>query len=174
MAEAGEEFRRTGRKQRRLTEFAYATVKSWNRERRAVARLEHGPLGPNPRCVAASLSDPDIARLCDGLYCARGEMENRIKEQQLHLFADRASCHRWWPNQFRLLLSGLACVLADEIRRRALRRTRLARAQVHTIRLRMLKIGAVLRAQHAQRVAPPLPAPARPRTGGCSRLPSPG
>jgi len=70
-------------------------------------------------------------------------MENRIKEQQLCLFADRTSCHRWWPNQFRLLLSSLAYVLVDEIRSRALRGTRLARAQAGTIRLRMLKIGAV-------------------------------
>ncbi|MDH3694674.1 MAG: transposase, partial [Gammaproteobacteria bacterium] len=73
-----------------------------------------------------------------------GEMENRIKEQQLDLFADRTSCHRWWPNQFRLLLSSLAYTLLEAIRRLALAGTELARAYVGTIRLKLLKIGAVI------------------------------
>ena len=78
------------------------------------------------------------------LYCARGDMENRIKEQQLDLFADRTSCHKWWPNQFRLLLSSLAYTLLETIRRIGLAGTDMARAQVGTIRLKLLKIGAVI------------------------------
>ena len=86
---------------------------------------------------------PDDRALYEDLYCARGEMENRIKEQQM-LFADRTSAHRWWPNQFRLLLSALAYTLLEAIRRLALHGTDLARAQVATIRLKLLKIGAVI------------------------------
>ena len=78
------------------------------------------------------------------LYCARGDMENRIKEQQLDLFADRTSCHKWWPNQFRLLLSSLAYALVETIRRLGLAGTEMARAQAGTIRLKLLKIGAVI------------------------------
>ena len=82
--------------------------------------------------------------LYDEVYCARGEMENRIKEQQLDLFADRTSCHRWWPNQFRLLLSSLAYILLESIRRLALQGTELAHAYVGTLRLKLIKIGAVI------------------------------
>ena len=77
-------------------------------------------------------------------YCARGEAENRIKEQQLDLFSDRTSCHAWWPNQFRLLLSSFAYVLVESLRRLGLADTELARAQAGTIRLKLLKIGAVV------------------------------
>ena len=77
-------------------------------------------------------------------FIARGEMENRIKEQQLGLFADRTSCHGWWANQFRLLLSSCAYVLMERLRALALAGTELARAQVGTIRLKLLKIGAVV------------------------------
>lgn len=80
----------------------------------------------------------------DAIYCARGDMENRIKEQQLHLFADRTSCHEWWPNQYRVLLSAFAYVLLNTLRRVALAGTELARAYVGTIRLKLLKIGAVV------------------------------
>ena len=82
--------------------------------------------------------------LYDTLYCARGDMENRIKEQQLDLFADRTSCHNWWPNQLRLLLSSLAYTLLEALQRLALHGTALARAYVGTIRLKLLKIGAVV------------------------------
>ena len=82
--------------------------------------------------------------LYDQIYCARGEMENRIKEQQLGLFSDRTSCHYWWPNQFRLLLSSCAYVLLEALRRLGLQSTELARAQVGTIRFKLLKIGAVI------------------------------
>ena len=82
--------------------------------------------------------------LYDALYCQRGEMENRIKEQPLDLLADRTSCHDWWPNQFRLILASLAYGLIEAIRRRALKGTDMARAQAGTIRLKLLKIGAVV------------------------------
>ncbi|MDP7427079.1 MAG: transposase [Alphaproteobacteria bacterium] len=108
----------------------------------SIARLEHGPKGANPRYVVTNL-EGDGQKLYDGLYCQRGEMENRIKEQQLALFADRTSCQRWWPNQFRLLLSSLAYSLLEAIRRLALRDTRMARAQAGMIRLKLLKVGAV-------------------------------
>ncbi len=108
-----------------------------------IARIEHGPRGANPRFVVTNLAG-DGRALYEGLCCARGEMENRIREQQLQLFADRTSCHRWWPNQFRLLLASLAHTLLDAIRRLGLQGTRMVRAQCATIRLRLLKIGAVI------------------------------
>ncbi len=125
-----------------FTNFQYAAG-SWDRERRILAKVEVTALGRNPRYVVTNLSG-DAKKLYDRLYCARGDMENRIKEQQLDLFADRTSCHRWWSNQFRLLLSSLAYVLMEALRRMALKRTDLARACVGTIRLRLLKIGAVI------------------------------
>ena len=129
-------------KQRLFTHFRYAAG-SWDRSRRVIAKAEHSERGSNPRYVVTNLrGDPE--RLYDRLYCARGEMENRIKEQQLDLFADRTSCHGWWANQFRLLLSGLAYTLLEAIRRLALQKTELARAYVGTIRLKLLKIGAII------------------------------
>ena len=86
--------------------------------------------------------DPET--IYDGVYCARGEAENRIKEQQLRLFADRTSCMNWLPNQFRVLLSALACTLVESMRRIALRGRELARARCDTIRLKLLNIGAVI------------------------------
>ena len=86
----------------------------------------------------------DGGALYDRVYCQRGEMENRIKEQQLHLFADRTSCHEWWANQFRLLLVSLAYTLVNAVRSFALKGTDMARAQVATIRLKLFKIGAVI------------------------------
>ena len=140
LAEAG--FAESGAKQRRFAELTYG-ARSWDRMRRVIARIEHGPRGANPRFVVTNLAG-DGRALYEQLYCARGEMENRIKEQQLQLFADRTSCHGWWPNQFRLLLASLAYTLIDAIRRCGLHGTRMARAQCATIRLRLLKIGAVI------------------------------
>ena len=140
LAEAG--FVDSGVKQRRFAELAYG-ARSWDRQRRGIARIEHGPKGANPRFVVTNLAG-DGRDLYERLYCARGEMENRIKEQQLQLFADRTSCHRWWPNQFRLLLASLAYTLLDAIRRRGLAGTEMARAQCATIRLKLLKVGAVI------------------------------
>ncbi len=108
-----------------------------------IARIEHGSKGANPRYIVTNL-DGDGQELYEKLYCARGDMENRIKEQQLDLFADRTSCHKWWTNQFRLLLSSLAYTLLETIRRIGLKGTEMARAQCGTIRLKLLKIGAVI------------------------------
>ena len=102
------------------------------------------PLEPGRyRYVVTSLRGCSAEWLYDHRYCARGEMENRIKEQQF-LFSDRTSCHAWWPNQYRLLLSGLAYLLLERLRRIYLKRTAFAQAQVNTIRLKLLKIGAVI------------------------------
>ena len=140
--EAAEWHKATGEKVRWFAEVNYA-AKSWNRPRRVIAKIEYGPLGANPRFVVTNLNG-DPQALYDELYCARGEMENRIKEQQLGLFADRTSAHHWWANQFRLLLSSLAYTLLEHIRRTTLKGTELAQAQVGTIRLKLLKIGAVI------------------------------
>jgi len=131
-----------GAKVRWFTDIQYAAG-SWDRKRRVIAKLEHSGKGSNPRYVVTNLNG-DGKTLYDKLYCARGEMENRIKEQQLDLFADRTSCHRWWPNQFRLLLSSLAYMLLEAIRRLALKGTELANAYVGTLRLKLLKVGAVI------------------------------
>ena len=131
----------TGRKQRLFGNLRYG-AHTWDRPRRVIARIEHTGKGSNPRYVVTNL--PGHSRkLYERIYCARGEMENRIKEQ-LQLFSDRTSAHRWWPNQFRLLLSALAYTLLEAIRRLGLKGTELARAQVVTIRLKLLKIGAVI------------------------------
>jgi hypothetical protein len=131
-----------GEKVRWFTDFHYG-ARSWDHPRRIIAKIEHTAKGSNPRYVVTNLEgDPEA--LYDRLYCARGDMENRIKEQQLDLFADRTSCHKWWPNQFRLLLSSLAYVLLEAIRRLALKGTELAHAYVGTLRLKLLKIGAVI------------------------------
>jgi hypothetical protein len=131
-----------GTKQRLCVDLQYG-AHSWDRERRVILRAEHGAAGANPRYVVTNLGG-DADTLYEQLYCQRGEMENRIKEQQLGLFADRTSCHHWWPNQLRLLLAGLAYTLIEGIRRIALAGTELARAQVATIRLKLLKIGTII------------------------------
>jgi hypothetical protein len=142
-ADAEAIFTLTNQKQRLLGEFQYAAG-TWDRQRRVIARIEHSDKGPNPRYVVTSLGhEPQF--LYDKIYCGRGEMENRIKEQQLDLFADRTSCHDLVANQFRLLLSSMAYVLVETLRRTALAGTELACAQAGTIRLKLLKIGAVVR-----------------------------
>jgi hypothetical protein len=93
--------------------------------------------------VVSNLSG-NAQHIYEKIYCARGEMENRIKEQQLGLFADRTSCHKWWSNQFRLLLSSAAYVLMEAIRRVGLKGSEMARAQVSTIRLKLFKIGTIV------------------------------
>jgi len=142
MAEAETAFVQEAQKQRRFAWLDYA-ADSWDRERRIIAKAEFGTQGRNPRFVVTSLAG-DAQALYDEVYCARGEMENRIKEQQLGLFSDRTSCHSWWANQFRVILSAAAYVLMETIRRVGLRGTELARAQVGTIRLKLLKIGTVI------------------------------
>ena len=131
----------TRRKQRLFGNLRYA-AHSWDRERRVIARIEHTSKGSNPRYVVTNLPG-NGKKLYERIYCQRGEMENRIKEQ-MQLFSDRTSATRWWPNQFRLLLSALAYTLLEALRRLGLKGTELARAQVATIRLKLLKIGAVV------------------------------
>ncbi len=140
--EAAARFQSTGSKQRLFGEFQYA-AKTWKRERAVLIKAEHVSKGSNPRFVVTNITD-DPGYLYDEIYCARGEMENRIKEQQLHMFADRTSCHDWWANQFRLLLSSMAYTLVEAIRRLGLCGTELQEAQCDTIRVRLLKIGAVI------------------------------
>jgi hypothetical protein len=134
--------RKSGEKVRLFKRFKYRAG-SWDKKRCIIAKAEHTAEGANPRFVVTNLVGR-AQRLYDQIYCARGEMENRIKEQQLGLFSDRTSCHYWWPNQFRLLLSSCAYVLLEALRRLGLKSTELARAQVGTIRLKLLKIGAVI------------------------------
>jgi hypothetical protein len=137
---AERQFRRTGRPQRVFGSFSYAAG-SWDRPRRVIAKAEHTARGPNPRFVVVNVPG-DPQELYEDVYCQRGEMENRIKEQQLGRFADRTSCHRFLANQFRLLLSSAAYVLVQALRRTALAGTELARAQVGTIRLKLFKVAA--------------------------------
>ena len=139
---ARKSFRATGTKSRVFAEFDYA-ARTWRRTRWVIARIEHGPKGRNPRFIVTNL-DRDAKELYERVYCARGDMENRIKEQQLALFADRTSSTKWWTNQFRVLLAALAYTVLETMRRTALRGTDLARAQCQTLRLRLLKIGAVV------------------------------
>jgi len=142
LAEVARRHEDSGRAERMFCEFVYA-AKTWRHERRVIAKAEHLSKGSNPRFVVTNLHDAP-RELYEDLYCARGEMENRIKEQQLGLFADRTSSTRWWTNQFRLLLSSLAYVLIDHVRRVGLAGTQLARAQVSTLRVRLFKVGAVI------------------------------
>ena len=133
-------YRGTGLKQRLFEDLHYAAA-TWDRPRRVIAKAEHTDQGENPRFVVTSLAG-EAQDLYDHLYCQRGEAENRIKEQQLGLFADRTSCHDFQANQFRVMLSAAAYVLVETLRRVGLAGTELAQAQVDTIRLKVLKIGA--------------------------------
>jgi hypothetical protein len=137
---AERQFLRTGQPQRLFGSLSYAAG-SWDRLRRVIVKAEHNAQGANPRFVVTNVPG-DPQELYEDVYCQRGEMENRIKEQQLGLFAGRTSCHRFLANQFRLLLSSAAYVLMQALRREALAGTELARAQVGTIRLKLLKVAA--------------------------------
>jgi hypothetical protein len=146
MHEAKQMCEQTGHAARVFTDLDYRTRKSWSRSRRVVAKAEHLPgiRGENPRFVVTSLRAEDLAAqtLYEDHYCARGDMENRIKEQQLDLFADRTSCATMRANQIRLALSTIAYTLISALRRLGLTDTALAHAQCGTIRTRLLKIGA--------------------------------
>jgi hypothetical protein len=147
MHEATEQWNRTGKPARVFTEFQYRTRKTrkggWDRERRVVAKAEHIDGKENPRFVVTSLSD-ESRKLYEEIYCARGDMENRIKEQ-FSLFADRVSAETMRANQMRLYLSAMAYVLVSGLRRLGLKATELAEAQISTIRTKLLKIGARIR-----------------------------
>lgn len=140
MDAAEEAFQGSGQKQRHFHEFFYAAG-TWDRKRRIIVKAERLLQGSNCRFVVTNLTEPP-QQIYDGRYTARGDMENRIKEQQLGLFADRTSCHDFAANQFRLLLASAAYVLVEHLRRVALAGTELARAQVGTIRVKLLKVAA--------------------------------
>ena len=146
MIEAKKLQQSTGKAARVFSGFAYSTLESWSRSRRVVAKAEYLDKGENPRFLVTSL-DPEQwpdQPLYEQLYCARGEMENRIKEQMC-LFADRLSTGRMKSNQLRLYLSALAYTLMEALRRLGLKGTEWAQAQVDTIRLKLLKIGTIVR-----------------------------
>jgi len=133
----------TGSDQRRYGDLLYAAG-TWSRERRVIHKAEHNALGENNRYVVTNLAG-NARHLYEDVYCARGDMENRIKEQQLHLFADRTSSPSFAVNQLRLLLSAFAYVLMERLRSLTLRGTAFARAQCDTMRLKLLKVAAVIR-----------------------------
>ena len=147
MAQAKSQYEATEHAARVFRDFRYRTRKSWSCERRVIGKAEHLAKGENPRFVVTTLSTQewDARSLYEELYCARGDMENRIKEQQLALFADRTSTHEMRSNQLRLYFSSFAYVLMQTLRRLGLNGTSMARAQCDTIRLKLFKIGAHIR-----------------------------
>jgi hypothetical protein len=147
LAAAQKQSQRTGKSARRFKDFAWRTRNSWSRERRVVAKAEWTGGEANPRFVVTSLAreEHQARHLYEKLYCARGEMENRIKECQLDLYADRTSAHTMRANQLRLWFASMAYVLICALRRIGLRHTQFARAACGTIRLKLLKIGALVR-----------------------------
>jgi hypothetical protein len=128
-------------------DFRYETRESWSRERRVVGKAEYLDKGANPRFIVTSIEmqQMDAPALYEDLYCERGDMENRIKEQQLHLFADRTSAGKMRANQLRLYFSSVAYMLLQALRRLGLKGTKMAKAQCNTIRLKLLKVGAQVR-----------------------------
>jgi hypothetical protein len=147
LAAAAELSGRTGKPARRFKDFIWSTRDSWSRERRVVAKAEWTQGEANPRFVVTSLSreEHQARHLYEKVYCARGEMENRIKECQLDLYADRTSAKTMRANQLRLFFASLAYVLVCALRRIGLAHTQFARASCGTIRLKLLKIGALVR-----------------------------
>jgi hypothetical protein len=147
LAAAQEQSQRTGHPARRFKDFTWRTRDSWSRARRVVAKAEWTEGAANPRFVVTSLArdEHEARHLYEKLYCARGEMENRIKECQLDLYADRTSAHTMRANQLRLWFASMAYVLICALRRIGLAHTQFARASCGTIRLKLLKIGALVR-----------------------------
>lgn len=146
MAQAEAESRRTGQPARRFKDFRYSTRKSWSRRRRVIGKAEWTQGEANPRFIVTSLSrdEAEARHLYEKVYCARGDMENRIKECQIDMFADRTSANTMRANQLRLWFSSMAYVLLCALRRIGLQHTRFARASCGSIRLALLKIGAVV------------------------------
>jgi hypothetical protein len=146
LVEAREESRATGEPARRFKDLTWSTRKSWSRKRRVVAKAEWTKGEANPRFIVTSLTtaDGDGRRLYENVYCARGEMENRIKECQMDLFADRTSTGTLRANQLRLWFASMAYVLLDTLRRIGLQATDLADATCGTIRRKLFKIGALV------------------------------
>lgn len=140
-------FHQTGQAARVYKDFRYRTRKSWSCPRRVIGKAEHLAKGENPRFVVTNLPEDefDAAAVYENEYCARGDMENRIKEQQLYLFADRTSASTMRANQLRLWFSSVAYVLVNTLREVGLRGTQFERAQCHTIRLKLFKVAAAIR-----------------------------
>ena len=147
LAQAKARFEETGKPARVFKDFLYSTLDSWSGEHRVIAKAEHLDKGSNPRFVVTSLPSDEFPAQAtyEETYCARGDMENRIKETQLGLFADRTSAATMRANELRLWFSSAAYVLMTALRRRGLQGTELAQAQCDTIRLKLLKIGARIR-----------------------------
>jgi len=147
LAQAAKQSQKTGKPARRFKDFAWRTRDSWSHERRVVAKAEWTEGKANPRFVVTSLAreEHEARHLYEKLYCARGEMENRIKECQLDLYADRTSAKTMRANQLRLWFAAIAYVLICALRRMGLAHTQFARAACGTIRLKLLKIGALVR-----------------------------
>lgn len=134
-------FEITKEKQQLFTDFYYA-ANSWNNQRRIIGKAEYNSKGANKRFIITTLSEPN-EEVYKNIYCPRGKMENKIKEQ-FELFSYRTSCHRWWPNQLRILLSALAYVLIENLRSVYLKETQFFTSQISTIRLKLFKLGAVI------------------------------
>lgn len=147
LKQAEDQFKTTGKASRVFKDFEYQTLDSWSRSRRVIGKAEHLAKGSNPRFVVTSLRADEChaATLYEQRYCARGEMEDRIKEQQLFLFANRTSCRTMRANHLRLWMSAVAYVLLNAIRQYGLKDTELEEAQCGTMRLKLLKIGARVR-----------------------------
>jgi Transposase DDE domain group 1 len=146
LAQAREESAATGKPARRFKDFVWRTRKSWSRKRRVIGKAEWTQGEANPRFIVTTLTnqDGDGQKLYETIYCARGEMENRIKECQLDLFADRTSTATMRANQLRLWFASMAYVLVESIRRLGLQTTGLANATCGTIRRKLFKIGALV------------------------------
>ena len=144
LKQARQQYEETRQARRVFKDFRYQTRESWARERRVVAKAEHLDKGSNPRFIVTSIAMEkiDAQTLYERLYCERGDMENRIKEQQLYLFADRTSAGKMRANQLRLYFSSVAYMLMQALRRLGLKGTQMATAQCNTIRLKLLKVGA--------------------------------
>lgn len=147
LEQAKRQFEQSGQASRVFVEFSYQTRDSWSRARRVVAKAEYLAKGENPRFTTTSIAAEELvaAVLYEQHYCPRGDMENRIKEQQLYMFARRTSCATMRANQLRLWFSAIAYTLLVALRRLGLKGTELAHAQCDTIRLKLLKIGALVR-----------------------------
>ena len=147
MAQAKQQCETTGQAARVFKDFRYQTLDSWSCERRVVGKAEYLEQGENPRFIVSSIpiAEQDARQLYEDFYCARGDMENRIKEQQLDMFADCTPTHEIRTNQLRLMFASFGYVLVQTLRRLGLEGTELAKAQCGTIRLKLFKVGAQIR-----------------------------
>jgi hypothetical protein len=146
MKKAKRKFKKSGKAAKIYRNLLYRTLNSWSHKRRVVAKAEHLDKGANPRFVVTTIDieEQGARELYEDSYCARGDMENRIKEQQMGLFSDRTSTHTMRANQLRLWLSSLGYLLVNELRREGLKSTSMENAQCWTIRERLFKVGAVV------------------------------